>query len=83
MTAIGLGDVAKFPFVEPPDHRSIVDGYALLDELAAVKPAPDGVKGGPVDSRRSGATSPDSRSTRGSAGWCWKPTASGACARCS
>jgi ATP-dependent helicase HrpA len=47
MTAIGLGDVAKFPFVEPPDHRSIVDGYALLDELAAVKPAPDGVKGGP------------------------------------
>ena len=47
MTAIGLGDVAKFPFVEPPDHRSIVDGYALLDELAAVKPAPEGVKGGP------------------------------------
>ena len=47
MTAIGLGDVAKFPFVEPPDHRSIIDGYALLDELAAVKPAPDGVKGGP------------------------------------
>ena len=47
MTAIGLGDVAKFPFVEPPDHRSIVDGYALLDELAAVKPAPDGVKAGP------------------------------------
>ncbi len=47
MTAIGLGDVARFPFVEPPDHRSIVDGYALLDELGAVKPAPDGVKGGP------------------------------------
>ncbi len=47
MTAIGLGDVARFPFVEPPDHRSIVDGYALLDELAAVKPAPDGARGGP------------------------------------
>ncbi len=47
MTAIGLGDVAKFPFVEPPDHRSIIDGYALLDELAAVNPAPEGVKGGP------------------------------------
>jgi ATP-dependent helicase HrpA len=47
MTAIGLGDVARFPFLEPPDHRAIVDGYALLDELAAVKPAPDGVKGGP------------------------------------
>ena len=47
MTAIGLGDVARFPFLEPPDHRSIVDGYALLDELAAVKPAPDGLKAGP------------------------------------
>ena len=47
MTAIGLGDVARFPFVEPPDHRSIVDGYALLDELAAVRPAPDGLKAGP------------------------------------
>ncbi|TFH20789.1 MAG: ATP-dependent RNA helicase HrpA, partial [Acidimicrobiales bacterium] len=47
MTAIGLGDVARFPFVEPPDHRSIVDGYALLEELAAVKPAPDGLKAGP------------------------------------
>ncbi len=47
MTAIGLGDVARFPFLEPPDHRSIVDGYALLDELAAVKPAPAGLKAGP------------------------------------
>ncbi len=47
MTAIGLGDVARFPFLEPPDHRSIVDGYALLDELAAVQPAPEGLKAGP------------------------------------
>ena len=47
MTAIGLGDVARFPFLEPPDHRSIVDGYALLDELAAVKPAPEGLKAAP------------------------------------
>jgi ATP-dependent helicase HrpA len=54
MTAIGLGDVAKFPFVEPPDHRSIVDGYALLDELAAVKPAPEGLKAGPRQLTRIG-----------------------------
>ena len=27
MTAIGLGDVAAFPFVEPPDAASIRDGY--------------------------------------------------------
>ncbi len=47
MTAIGLGDVARFPFVEPPDRRSIVDGYALLDELAALKPARSSDKGAP------------------------------------
>src|SRR5918998_3025119 len=35
MTDIGLGDVAAFPFVEPPDARSIADGYALLEELGA------------------------------------------------
>ncbi|MGB0113265.1 MAG: ATP-dependent RNA helicase HrpA [Ilumatobacteraceae bacterium] len=42
MTAIGLGDVARFPFVEPPDHAAIRDGYQLLDELAAIRSAPDG-----------------------------------------
>ena len=35
MTAIGLGDVAAFPFVEPPDAASIRDGYLLLEELGA------------------------------------------------
>ncbi|CAB5059535.1 MAG: ATP-dependent RNA helicase HrpA [Actinobacteria bacterium] len=35
MTALGLGDIASFPFVEPPDARSVADGIALLDELAA------------------------------------------------
>ena len=38
MTAIGLGDVAAFPFVEPPDASSVRDGYLLLDELAAIAP---------------------------------------------
>ena len=37
MTAIGLGDVASFPFVEPPDHSSIRDGYLLLEELGAIE----------------------------------------------
>ena len=37
MTAIGLGDVARFPFVEPPDARSINDGVALLEELGALE----------------------------------------------
>jgi ATP-dependent helicase HrpA len=38
MTAIGLGDVAAFPFVEAPDTAAIRDGYALLDELGALQP---------------------------------------------
>jgi len=37
MTSIGLGDVASFPFLEPPDHASIRDGYLLLEELAAIE----------------------------------------------
>ena len=31
MTALGLGDVDAFPFLDPPDPRSVRDGYALLD----------------------------------------------------
>ncbi len=31
-----LGDVAQFPFVDPPAPRAIADGYALLAELGAV-----------------------------------------------
>jgi len=42
MTAIGLGDVDRFPFVEPPDSASIRDGYLLLDELGALEPGPIG-----------------------------------------
>jgi ATP-dependent helicase HrpA len=38
MTAIGLGDIAAFPFVEPPDHRQVKDGVALLEELGALDP---------------------------------------------
>jgi ATP-dependent helicase HrpA len=42
MTALGLGDVERFPFVEAPDAASIRDGYLLLDELAALEPGPIG-----------------------------------------
>ena len=37
MLAIGLGDIAAFPFIEPPDPRHIRDGFLLLEELQAVK----------------------------------------------
>jgi ATP-dependent helicase HrpA len=39
MTALGLGDIAAFPFVEAPDHRHVRDGVALLQELGALDPA--------------------------------------------
>ena len=38
MTALGLGDVARFPFVEPPDSRQVRDGVELLRELGALRP---------------------------------------------
>jgi ATP-dependent helicase HrpA len=37
MTSLGLGEIASFPFVEPPDRRQINDGLALLDELGALR----------------------------------------------
>ena len=37
MTAIGLGDVAAFPFLDPPDSRAVRDGVALLEELGAIE----------------------------------------------
>ncbi|WP_377641885.1 ATP-dependent RNA helicase HrpA [Oryzobacter terrae] len=35
MTALGLGDVARFPFVDAPDERQVADGIRLLEELGA------------------------------------------------
>ena len=42
MTALGLGDMAAFPFVDPPDRRSVADGVALLVELGALDPTQTG-----------------------------------------
>ena len=36
MAAARLGDVRRFPFVDPPDPRAITDGVKLLEELNAV-----------------------------------------------
>jgi ATP-dependent helicase HrpA len=38
MTAAGLGDIAGFPFIDPPDSRNIKDGVQLLEELGALDP---------------------------------------------
>ncbi|MCW2602324.1 MAG: hrpA [Pseudonocardiales bacterium] len=36
MAALGLGDVAAFPFLDPPDQRAVRDAIFLLDELGAL-----------------------------------------------
>ncbi len=41
MTELGLGAVADFPFVDPPDARNVTDGVRLLEELRAVEIRPD------------------------------------------
>ncbi|MEU8567014.1 ATP-dependent RNA helicase HrpA [Streptomyces pathocidini] len=38
MTAAGLGDIERFPFIDPPDRRNIKDGVQLLEELGALDP---------------------------------------------
>ena len=35
MAALNLGDIETFPFLDPPDRRSIRDGVVLLQELGA------------------------------------------------
>src|SRR5688572_218856 len=37
MTSLRLGEIARFPFVEPPDKRTITDGVQLLEELGAIR----------------------------------------------
>lgn len=37
MTHLGLGDPARFPFVDSPSSSAIQDGYQLLGELQAIR----------------------------------------------
>ena len=39
MASLRLGDIARFPFVEPPDRRNVTAGVQLLEELGAVATA--------------------------------------------
>jgi ATP-dependent helicase HrpA len=36
MTSLGLGDLSRFPFVDPPDKRNVAAGVQLLEELGAL-----------------------------------------------
>lgn len=44
MTALKLGNVSDFPFIDGPASKNIKDGYDLLLELGAMIPADDGKK---------------------------------------
>ncbi|MGY6499220.1 MAG: ATP-dependent RNA helicase HrpA [Microcella sp.] len=37
MISLGLGDIERFPFLQPPDRRGIKDGVDLLLELGAIE----------------------------------------------
>jgi ATP-dependent helicase HrpA len=37
MASLGLGDLSRFPFVEPPDKRNVQSGVQLLEELGALR----------------------------------------------
>jgi ATP-dependent helicase HrpA len=37
MKALDLGDVATFPFLDPPQRRAIEEGYRVLEELGAIE----------------------------------------------
>jgi ATP-dependent helicase HrpA len=37
MLSLDLGAVAEFPFIDPPDGRSVADGFRLLSELGAIE----------------------------------------------
>ncbi len=79
MTALGLGDVESFPFVEPPDRRNVVDGVTLLEELGALqadRPAHDRRL-----TRLGHASGPPAARPHASAAWCWRPSATAASTR--
>lgn len=42
MLSLGLGDIAAFPFLTPPDSRGVKAGFDLLHELGAVRAARGG-----------------------------------------
>ncbi|WP_030547670.1 ATP-dependent RNA helicase HrpA [Streptomyces albus] len=49
MTAAGLGDIERFPFIDPPDRRNIKDGVQLLEELGAFSTGQKGASGSARD----------------------------------
>jgi len=63
MASLGLGDIERFPFVEPPDRRNITAGVQLLEELGALRTS-SGARAG-SGARADSATSSAPAATRG------------------
>ncbi|HWM35653.1 MAG TPA: ATP-dependent RNA helicase HrpA, partial [Streptomyces sp.] len=66
MTAAGLGDIEKFPFIDPPDHRSIKAGVQLLEELHAFETGPGTKSKGDKDAKAADRDSKGPKGTRDS-----------------
>ena len=49
MSALRLGEVEKFPFIEAPGSRAIADGYQLLAELGAIEDVTSPPAGGKLE----------------------------------
>ena len=47
--ALDLGEVADFPFLDPPESRNIADGIRLLEELGAISAGGAGPGGRPPE----------------------------------
>ena len=43
MASLRLGEIERFPFLDPPDTRQVRDGLALLEELGALTPGSSGL----------------------------------------
>ncbi len=63
MTSLGLGEVERFPFVDPPDRRAVRPGSSCSRSSARLDSR--GVATTGPGSPRSAASSPGCRSTRG------------------
>jgi ATP-dependent helicase HrpA len=73
MLAVGVvdsaADVARFPFVQPPDTRAVTDGVRVLEELGAIQTAGadrrKGARGGQRGQPRKNGPKPDDRGGNG------------------
>ncbi|MBA2445738.1 MAG: ATP-dependent RNA helicase HrpA [Nocardioidaceae bacterium] len=61
MTALDLGDMARFPFLEPPDKRAVQAGTQLLEEIGAITTAPPKRRGRRSQPAGVGTTTSDRR----------------------